>query len=55
MLEIIFKLLALFLAIYIIWLFTGGPERGIERAERQESSLFIGVDDEERNTILIGN
>lgn len=55
MIEILLKLFLVFMFVYLVWLYTGGPERGAERAAEQNSSLFIGVDDEQRNTIFIGN
>jgi len=44
MLELLFKIIGIFLLVYIIWLFTGGPERGAEREQLGTNTLFIGVD-----------
>lgn len=44
MLELLFKIVGVFLLIYIIWVFTGGPERGLERERLGTNTLFIGVD-----------
>jgi len=42
--ELLFKIFAGFLLIYIIWVFTGGPERGAERRLDDQKSIFIDLE-----------
>jgi len=43
MLEFFLKGLGIFLLVYILWVITGGVERGEERHERGEGGLFVEI------------
>ena len=42
--ELLFKIFAGFLLVYLIWLYTGGPERGQERRAADQTGLFIDLE-----------
>lgn len=44
MLELILKVVGVVFLVYIIWFFTGGPQRGEERVANGTNTIFIGVD-----------
>jgi hypothetical protein len=43
MLEFFLKTVAVILLVYILWIITGGVERGEERHERGEGGLFVEI------------
>tara|TARA_B100000378_G_C18008274_1_gene399700 strand:- start:979 stop:1131 length:153 start_codon:yes stop_codon:yes gene_type:complete len=49
MVKGILQAIGIFILIYIVWLNTGGPERGMERAATGEDSIFIGIPQPERD------
>ena len=42
--ELIFKVVAVFLIVYVLWIVTGGVERGDERRALDEDGLFIDLE-----------
>ncbi len=45
MIKVLLQLFAGFMLIYVLWIFTGGPERGELRNQAGEPAWWVDVED----------